>query len=220
VNDERNASGRENELPAIDTIRVALIGYGEVGAIFGAALMQAGIGAVTAFDILIDDARWAAAAGARAARDDVTLASSATAAIANADLIISAVTAASTASAADTIASTCRREAFVLDVNSASPRTKTACAAVVAVVIVKRVVSVAVRVPDPPVVGAAEPLVNPRVGQDVFERPPAHGGPRDAHGVEAGEHGFVQAPGLVEAGARHIRDYIDLHRSSSGARYR
>ena len=132
MNDERNASGRENELPAIDTIRVALIGYGEVGAIFGAALMQAGIGAVTAFDILIDDARWAAAAGARAARDDVTLASSATAAIANADLIISAVTAASTASAADTIASTCRREAFVLDVNSASPRTKTACAAVVA----------------------------------------------------------------------------------------
>jgi len=132
VNDELNAGRRESELPAIDSIRVALIGYGEVGAIFGAALMQAGIGAVTAFDILIDDARWAAAAGARAARDDVTLASSATAAIANADLIISAVTAASTASAADTIASTCRREAFVLDVNSASPRTKTACAAVVA----------------------------------------------------------------------------------------
>jgi len=51
-------------------------------------------------------------------------------AIADSDLIISAVTAAQTAVAAGQIAAECRRDVdvFVLDVNSASPRTKRACA--------------------------------------------------------------------------------------------
>ena len=115
----------------IVALRVALIGYGEVGGIFGAALVKAGVRALTAFDVLIADVPWAAKARARAQSDGVELATSTTTAVANADLIISAVTAAATSSAAEQIASACRRGAFVLDVNSASPRTKTACAAVI-----------------------------------------------------------------------------------------
>jgi 3-hydroxyisobutyrate dehydrogenase len=123
--------GRPLESAAIDTLSIALVGYGEVGGIFGAALVKAGVRSVTAFDLLINDAHWAAQAGARAAHDGVALAPSTTEAVANADLTICAVTAASTASAADEIARTCMKRAFVLDVNSASPRTKKACAAVV-----------------------------------------------------------------------------------------
>jgi 3-hydroxyisobutyrate dehydrogenase-like beta-hydroxyacid dehydrogenase len=115
----------------IATLRVALIGYGEVGGIFGAALIEGGLGAVTAYDVLIADASWAATARARASRDGVVLASNTAQAVANCALVISAVTAAATATVAEQIASECGRGTFVLDVNSASPRTKTACAEVV-----------------------------------------------------------------------------------------
>ena len=107
-------------------LRVALIGYGEVGGIFGAALAAGRVGSVAAYDILMADSAWAAAARVRAARDRVTLATDARTAVANADLVISAVTAAATAAAAEAIASATRPGTFVLDVNSASPRTKTA----------------------------------------------------------------------------------------------
>src|SRR5438132_218384 len=40
-------------------LRVALIGFGEVGGIFGAALAKTGVRAVTTFDVLIADASWA-----------------------------------------------------------------------------------------------------------------------------------------------------------------
>jgi 3-hydroxyisobutyrate dehydrogenase-like beta-hydroxyacid dehydrogenase len=129
--------GRSTEgrlLPDSDDIaalRVALVGYGEVGGIFGAALVGAGVGAVTAFDVLIADASWAATARVRASRDGVVLASDTRQAAANCALLISAVTAAATATVAGEIAGVCGRGAFVLDVNSASPRTKTACAEVV-----------------------------------------------------------------------------------------
>jgi len=112
----------------VATLRVALVGYGEVGGIFGAALAAAGVGSVTASDTLVADANWAAAARARGARDGVVLAADTKGAVAASDLIISAVTAASTAAAAGQIAVACRRGAFVLDVNSASPQAKTSCA--------------------------------------------------------------------------------------------
>jgi 3-hydroxyisobutyrate dehydrogenase-like beta-hydroxyacid dehydrogenase len=115
----------------IAPLRVALIGYGEVGGIFGAALAKAGARAVSAFDILIADASWAADARAHAVRDGVGLTRDVVEAIGDADLIISAVTAAATEYAAEEIASGCRRGVFVLDVNSASPRTKTSCAEVI-----------------------------------------------------------------------------------------
>src|SRR5207237_3605707 len=115
----------------VRALRVALMGYGEVASIFGAALAKAGVRALTAFDVLIGDASWAAKARTRAQSDGVELATSTTTAVANADLVISAVTAAATSTATEQIASACRTGVFVLDVNSASPRTKTACAAVI-----------------------------------------------------------------------------------------
>ena len=115
----------------VAALRVALVGYGEVGSIFGAALAAAGVGSVTATDTQVANATWAAAARARAARDGVMLAADTNDAVAAGDLIISAVTAASTAAAAGQIAAACRRDAFVLDVNSASPQAKISCAEIV-----------------------------------------------------------------------------------------
>jgi 3-hydroxyisobutyrate dehydrogenase-like beta-hydroxyacid dehydrogenase len=112
----------------IAALRVALVGYGEVGGIFGAALVAVGVHSVSGYDVLIGDPSWAATAGARASHDGVALASSTSEAVANCALVISAVTAAQTASAAEQIASACSGGSFVLDVNSASPRTKISCA--------------------------------------------------------------------------------------------
>lgn len=114
----------------VATMRIALIGYGEVGGIFGAALAAAGVGTVIAFDVLMKDASWTAVTGERASRDGVQLASSAGEAIEDCALVISAVTAAETATVAGQIARVCAPGTFVLDVNSASPRTKIACAEV------------------------------------------------------------------------------------------
>lgn len=79
---------------------IALIGYGEVGRIFGGALGAAGLRGVSAFDVLGTDAHWATDARGRAARDGVALSSTCAAAVGGADLVISAVTAASTVAAA------------------------------------------------------------------------------------------------------------------------
>jgi 3-hydroxyisobutyrate dehydrogenase-like beta-hydroxyacid dehydrogenase len=110
--------------PDVAALRVALIGYGEVGGVFGAAIVKAGVRAVTAYDILITDSAWSARASERARRDGVNLAPSTAAAIDDADLVVSAVTAAATTTAAEQIAAACRHGTFVLDVNSASPRMK------------------------------------------------------------------------------------------------
>jgi 3-hydroxyisobutyrate dehydrogenase len=107
-----------------------MVGYGEVGRIFGAALVKAGA-QVHAFDVLILDAQWAVDARARAARDGVRLESNLTEAVAKAGLVISAVTAGATAAAAGQIAAVVGIGSFVLDLNSASPRTKKECADVV-----------------------------------------------------------------------------------------
>jgi 3-hydroxyisobutyrate dehydrogenase-like beta-hydroxyacid dehydrogenase len=112
----------------IGRLRIALVGYGEVGGILGAALAKAGAN-VTAYDILASDAAWLA--GARSRTDGVRVATSNEEAVADADLVISAVTAAQTSTAAAQIARNVSPNTFVLDVNSASPRTKAACAEVV-----------------------------------------------------------------------------------------
>jgi len=113
----------------ITNLRIALVGYGEVGSIFGAALADAGVARVAAFDILVRDAAWAARARSR--HGGVHIASSNHEATADADLVICAVTAAQTRTAAEQIARDVRKDAFVLDVNSASPRTKTGCAQII-----------------------------------------------------------------------------------------
>lgn len=107
-------------------MQVALIGYGEVGGIFGAALARKA-SAVTAFDIRTTDAM-----RERAQRDGIRIATSAAQAVAYADLVISAVTARATRAAAQSVAASMRQGAFLLDVNSASPHVKAECGALVA----------------------------------------------------------------------------------------
>ena len=106
---------------------VALVGYGEVGGIFGAALAQAGA-RVTAYDILASDAAWLAKARERAQAAGVALATSNAGAVSGADLVVCAVTAAQARNAGEEIARSVSKGAFVVDVNSASPQTKIACA--------------------------------------------------------------------------------------------
>lgn len=110
---------------------IALVGYGEVGRIFGAGLAKRGAASVRAFDVKIADAAWAEMARARAKADGVTLVADAASATASASLVICAVTAAKAGHAAAEIAKACRAGALVLDVNSASPGTKRASAALV-----------------------------------------------------------------------------------------
>lgn len=112
----------------VSKFRIALVGYGEVGGIFGAALAKAGA-RVAAFDILGADAAWLARARER--DRGVAVVTSNEEAVADAALVICAVTAAQTRTAADQIARSVRKGAFVLDVNSASPQTKRACADIV-----------------------------------------------------------------------------------------
>ena len=115
----------------VAALRIGLVGYGEVGRIFGAALVSAGVRSVRAFDVQIVDAAWSSAARGRAAGDGITLTTDTREAVADSALVISAVTAAATHAAADQIAEACGGGTFVLDVNSASPRTKARCAEVV-----------------------------------------------------------------------------------------
>lgn len=109
--------------------RVALVGYGEVGRIFGAALAKGTDRSVKAFDIKAADPKWSQEAGARAAQDGVMLCEDARAAVGDAQVVVCAVTAARTGEATNSIAQACARGALVLDVNSASPGVKCECAA-------------------------------------------------------------------------------------------
>ena len=128
LDDPANVSAVPADLRAL---RIALVGYGEVGAIFAAALAKAGVARVAAFDIKVTQDAWRTAAAARAARDHVSFVATPQEAVRDADLVISAVTAAKTREAAESIARSCRPGAFVLDVNSSSPGAKKACAEVV-----------------------------------------------------------------------------------------
>jgi 3-hydroxyisobutyrate dehydrogenase-like beta-hydroxyacid dehydrogenase len=103
--------------------RVALIGFGEVGGIFGYDFAAAGLD-VCAFDILLNvessrPAMLAKARGASALPCD-TLEE----AVRGADLAISAVTASSAADAARSAAPFLRGGQIYLDINSVSPDTK------------------------------------------------------------------------------------------------
>lgn len=113
----------------VTDVRVALIGYGEAGGIFGAALVKRGVAQVTAYDILLDDASFAASLRARAEADGVRIADSAASATKGVHLVISAVTASATRDAALAIARAMTPGTFLLDINSASPRTKADCGA-------------------------------------------------------------------------------------------
>lgn len=144
-------------LPSVASLRVALIGYGEVGGIFAQALVARGVAKVCAFDLLLPDAAASTAMRERAARDRVELRASAAEAAADADLVICAVTASNTRAAAQSVAGALRRGAFFLDINSASPRTKADCGALIAEA-AGRYVEAAVMTSVPPY-GIAVPML-------------------------------------------------------------
>jgi 3-hydroxyisobutyrate dehydrogenase-like beta-hydroxyacid dehydrogenase len=107
-------------------VRIALIGYGEVGQILAEDLGKAGH-AVTAFDLVLRTAP-RNPMRAHALRHGVTLAKSHADAVQWSELVVSAVTAAQTVSAADTCAPALPAGCFFLDLNSASPHRKIAAA--------------------------------------------------------------------------------------------
>jgi 3-hydroxyisobutyrate dehydrogenase-like beta-hydroxyacid dehydrogenase len=113
----------------ISHLRVALIGYGEVGRILGRALRPQGLASLSTFDRLFDDPERRDAMRQRAIDDDVEPAESTATAVAQADLVVCAVTADQTSAAAQSAAAALHPGAFYVDVNSASPQTKCDCAA-------------------------------------------------------------------------------------------
>src|SRR6266567_2214337 len=109
------------------SLRIGLVGYGEVGKILARALRERGIGWVGAWDVLLRDSSLGAAMKARARDDGVEACASLAALLAGADIVISAVTAANALEAARSI----RPDTFFLDLNSASPMTKASAAKLV-----------------------------------------------------------------------------------------
>jgi 3-hydroxyisobutyrate dehydrogenase-like beta-hydroxyacid dehydrogenase len=109
-------------------VRVALIGYGEVGRILAEDLRARGT-SVAAFDVKFADA--GSAMRGHAQQHDVGLADSHAAAVHDAELVISAVTASQAVAVARECAAGLARGAFFLDFNSASPGAKIEAARVI-----------------------------------------------------------------------------------------
>ncbi len=104
----------------ISVHQIALIGFGEVGGIFGQDFAAAGL-AVSAFDILLTAEASRAAMLARAKTLGVRACDSLEAAMLGADLVISAVTASSAVDVAASAAPFLRAGQIYLDINSVSP---------------------------------------------------------------------------------------------------
>jgi len=112
----------------MDIQHIGLIGYGEVGQIFGAGLkVQPGIRATGAWDLKFTQA----AESAHAAQAGITAHASMQALCVASDLLISAVTASNTLAVAEEAARHIRAGATFLDFNSASPGTKQKAAAAI-----------------------------------------------------------------------------------------
>jgi 3-hydroxyisobutyrate dehydrogenase-like beta-hydroxyacid dehydrogenase len=99
---------------------VAIIGFGEVGRIFARDLLKAGVGRITAYDV-----------APVAAAENVEMVEHAVDAVRGAGLVISSVTAGSALAAISAASHGMVHGPFVLDVNSVSPGTKQATAALV-----------------------------------------------------------------------------------------
>jgi 3-hydroxyisobutyrate dehydrogenase-like beta-hydroxyacid dehydrogenase len=113
----------EVAMSEIPVRQVALIGFGEVGGIFGRDLASAGI-RVAAFDILFNSAQSRAAMLANARNANVTACNTLEEAIRGADLVISAVTSSAATGVAKEAAVVLRGGQTYLDINSVSPETK------------------------------------------------------------------------------------------------
>ena len=112
-----------------EPLAIALIGYGEVGHIFGRELTASGA-RVCAYDILFDQSSSRARMFADAEAAGVSPARSAAEAAQGADIVISAVTASVAGEVAGLAAAYLKPGQVFLDVNSASPGTKRTAAKV------------------------------------------------------------------------------------------
>jgi 3-hydroxyisobutyrate dehydrogenase-like beta-hydroxyacid dehydrogenase len=115
-----------------EKMKIALIGYGEVGQIFARELRANGAQALSTFDILFQDVARSEKHRAAAARDGILMAASAAEAGADADVIISAVTADKVKEVASQAATWLKAGQYFLDVNSAAPNTKSEAAKIIA----------------------------------------------------------------------------------------
>jgi len=102
-------------------MRVALLGFGEVGQILAEDLRSLGHTDLIAWDILFDRPD---SAPLRAARNTGAIPRGCAAALRGAQLVISAVTASQCVAAAREAARSIERKAYFLDLNSVSPRSK------------------------------------------------------------------------------------------------
>jgi len=103
--------------------RIALVGFGEVGTIFGQDLARQGL-EVSTYDILLDEAATRPALLERARAAAVTPSDTLADAVRDADLVVSAVTASASRDVARDAAAWLRPGQRFLDVNSVSPDTK------------------------------------------------------------------------------------------------
>jgi 3-hydroxyisobutyrate dehydrogenase-like beta-hydroxyacid dehydrogenase len=110
---------------------IGLIGYGEVGKIFTNALKAKTGRWVGAWDLRFANAATRDAERAHAAGHSVDACDSAAALCGKSTLIISAVTASNTLAVAQEVARAIKPGTLYLDFNSASPGTKTRCAALI-----------------------------------------------------------------------------------------
>ena len=101
---------------------ICLIGFGEVGRIFARDLRALGVERITTFDPLFADP--ASKPSLAAAEGGIQASASAAEAVRDADLVVSAVTAAQAMAAAQSTLGALTPDAFLLDVNSASPGVK------------------------------------------------------------------------------------------------
>ena len=109
---------------------LGIIGFGEVGGIFGRGLLgKAGVDAVCAWDLKFADAGSGARSRAAADADGIRSVDGMAALCAEADLLVSAVTASNTLAVAEEAARHARAGGLFLDLNSASPGTKQRAAA-------------------------------------------------------------------------------------------
>lgn len=115
-------------MTAVNTPRIAFIGFGEAGQAIAAGLREGGVTRIAAWDILFPerDGERLKQAGEQIG---VRLAASAADAVREADLVIAAVTAASSVAAAQSVKPHLAGAPFYLDVNSVSPGRKQETAA-------------------------------------------------------------------------------------------
>jgi len=111
--------------------KIAIVGFGEAGPVFGAAFLNAGVPRVSAYDILIDDPETAEKQRAKTEALGIEAAATIGEAVAGADVVLSTVTADQTVIAAGAAAPHLGADQTWFDLNSTSPKEKARAAALI-----------------------------------------------------------------------------------------